>query len=85
MVEDADEQDVLHQQPVGHQGRCDAGGEQHLSQRVVHVLPAGAHVQLLQLTTDGRHVGLTQPERKTGKLMKKKQKNNKKNKQIRVK
>lgn len=64
MVQDADEQDVLHQQPVGHQGRCDAGGEQHLSQRVVHILPAAAHVQLLQLTTDGRHVRLAQPDRK---------------------
>lgn len=61
-MEDAEQQDVLHQQPVGHQGRGDAGRQQHLRQGVGHVLPAAAHVQLLQLTADGRHVGLTQPE-----------------------
>lgn len=31
-----------------------------VTQAVVHVFSAAAHVQLLQLTTDGRHVGLTQ-------------------------
>lgn len=61
-MEDADQQDVLHQQPVRHQARGDAGRQQHLRQGVVHVLPAAAHVQLFQLTADGRHVGLTQPE-----------------------
>lgn len=78
MVDDADEQDVFHQQSVGHQGWCDAGGEQHLSEGVVHVLPAAAHVQLLQLTTDGRHVGLTQSDGNT-------EKNKTKNKTINLK
>lgn len=62
-MEDTDEQNVLHQQSVGHQGRGDAGCQQHLRQGVVHVLPAAAHVQLLYLTTDGRHVGLAQPNK----------------------
>ena len=61
VMEDADKQDVLHQESVRHQWRGDAGCEQHLRQGVIHVLPAAAHVELLQLTADGRHVGLTQP------------------------
>lgn len=60
MVEDADEQDMFHQQSVGHQGWGDAGREQHLREGVVHVFSAAAHVQLLQLTADGRHVGLAE-------------------------
>lgn len=64
MVEDADEQDMFHQQSVGHQGWGDAGCKQHLREGVVHVFSAAAHVQLLQLTTDGCHVGLTQSEEK---------------------
>lgn len=60
-MQDADEEDVFHQQSVRHQCRGDASCQQHLCQGVVHVLPAGAHVELLQLTTDVRHIRLTQP------------------------
>lgn len=64
VVKDADEEDVFHQQSVRHQCRGDTGCQQHLRQGVVHVLPAGVHVQLLQLTADVRHVWLTQPIKK---------------------
>lgn len=69
-MQDADEEDVFHQQPVRHQCRGDAGCQQHLRQGVVHVLPAAAHVQLLQLTTHVRHIRLTQPIKNKSTLIK---------------
>lgn len=67
-MQDADEEDVFHQQSVRHQCWGDAGCQQHLRQGVIHVLPAGAHVQLLQLTADIGHIWLTQPNKKQEKV-----------------
>lgn len=60
-VEDADQEHVFHHQPAGHGHGRGAGAEQGARQGVAHVLPAVGHVQLLQLSTDGGHVGLAQP------------------------
>lgn len=60
-VKNADQEDMLHHQPGGHGRVRGARAQEDARQSVIHVLPAVAHVQLLQLATDGGQVRLTQP------------------------
>lgn len=60
-VQNADQEDVLHHQPARHGRGWSTGTQEDAGERVVHVLPAVGHVQLLQLPTYGGHVRLTQP------------------------
>lgn len=61
VMKDADQKDVLHQEPCRHGNCSNTGVHENVCQSVVHVLPAVGHVELLHLSTDGGQIWFTQP------------------------